>query len=351
MKRVLICPLDWGLGHATRSIPVIREFQRQGAEVLLACSGPAGVLLQEEFKTLSYTELPAYDPVYPRRTSMMAAMVLQLPKFMNVVRREHRAVEALVLQQNISLVVSDNRYGCYSRSAKSIFITHQISVRLPGPWNFLAFLVNAILHSFIRKFAEVWVPDQQGSGLTVPFIPDQVVPFKYIGWLSRFGAAIPSPTKYDVMIIVSGPEPQRSMFVARALEQAVRSRMKTLLVCGVPHQTFNRVEGLVEVVSHLSAVGMEEAINASTWIVARSGYSTVMDLIALKKRAIFVPTPQQPEQLYLAKHLMDAGFAFSVEQDQFVLDTAVEKAVGYTGLAVYDANHSLLTSEVRNVLI
>lgn len=351
MKRVLICPLDWGLGHATRCIPLVRELQRQGAMIFIASSGPPGVLLQKEFRNLTYAELPGYAPVYPMHYSMTVKMLSQLPKFIRVVRQEHDAVEKLVQKHEIDIVISDNRYGCYSARARCVFITHQINVMLPEGWALLGLLVNAICHRYIHHFGEVWVPDQEGSGLTTAFFSRLDVPVKFIGWLSRFDSRQSLSKKYDVVAIASGPEPQRSLFSDMCFDQLAKSGLKALLVSGELDKDFHRVEGMVEVINHLPALEMEEALRASDVIIARSGYSTIMDLIALGKKAIFVPTPQQPEQIFLGRHLMDEGIAFCVEQDQFVLESAMKKVDAYQGLSVFTIEQGVLEKEIKNLLI
>lgn len=347
---MLVCPLDWGLGHATRSIPVIRALQRHGADVMLASSGPAGKLLQQEFPELFYHELPSYSPHYPNTGSMMVTMFGQLAKFARVARQEHHVVEELVHKHSVEAVISDNRFGCYSSRVKSIFITHQLHVVLPSGWSFLSPIVNYFCHRYIRRYHEVWVPDQPGSGLTEPFT-DLHVKSKFVGWLSRFQGGEPVEKKYDVAIVVSGPEPQRAIFVSIVLNQLRKLNLKALVVTGEPGNSVRRVEGHVQIVGHLGSSELEEALMASDAVVCRSGYSTIMDLIVLGKKAIFVPTPQQPEQLLLARHLHGKGIAFSVQQEQFVLDSAIKQGAGYQGLSVYRMDPGLLEKELLTLFI
>lgn len=323
---------------------------RQGAEVFIASSGSAGVLLKKEFPNLSYMELPGYAPVYPVRSSMIIKMIGQLPKFFRAVRQENETVKVLVLKHRIDIVISDNRYGCYSAHARSIFITHQLNVMLPPGWTAFGQLINSLCHRYIRKFQEVWVPDQRGSGLTTSFHSDRFPAVKFVGWLSRFGGTQAPNKKYDVAVVISGPEPQRSMFAAICLAQLKKSSSKALLVLGEPGKNVNQADGRVQVVSHLPSKELEEALINSEVVVARSGYSTVMDLIALGKKAIFVPTPFQPEQIFFARHLMASGIAFSVQQDQFVLEIALERMRAFSGLSVYSMEKGLLEGEIKNLL-
>jgi len=341
--------MDWGLGHATRCVPVVRELQRQGSEVLLASSGSAGVLLKQEFPALSYHELPGYNPKYPRNGSMALSMALQLPHFIRTIRREHQEIEVLVKNLHIHALISDNRYGCYCQSIPTAFITHQIHVRMPIAWSWLEPLVNRRLQSFVRRFQYVWVPDQVDSGLTSRFL-SSTIPFEHIGWLSRFEALPDQPAKYQVMAILSGPEPQRSVFESMMRKQFKTFVGRALMVTGQPGENILVKDGLLEIVSHLPASQMEDEVRKSEVIVARSGYSTIMDMIALGKKAALVPTPQQPEQQWLATVLHKEGIAFCQDQKNFVLEEAILGARASRGLGAYLKQEGLLAAQIKKLL-
>ncbi len=338
--------MDWGLGHATRCIPVIKELQRQGVDVRIASSGSAGILLCNEFPGLHYLELPGYSPRYPEQGSMMLSLMKQLPKFINTIRKEHQAVVEWVAEHHIDAVISDNRYGCYSEKVKSVFITHQINVSLPEQWAMLASTANSFLHTYIRRFQDVWVPDQPGSGLTERFMSTRIE-FNYIGWLSRFCPHQFHEKKYDVMAIASGPEPQRTLFESLLRQQLHQFPGRALVVAGKPGEVTRMTEGSMEIFSHLDGVAMAEAIGSSEVIISRSGYSTIMDLIAMGKKAAFVPTPQQPEQIGLAEVLMRNGIAFCLDQHNFVLTAAVKGALESKGLGSYEKQEGLLERQIK----
>ncbi len=338
--------MDWGLGHATRCIPVIKELHRQGADVRIASSGSAGILLRKEFSSIPYIELPGYHPTYSHQGSMMLALMKQLPKFMRTIRKEHQAVEAIVAEHHIDAVISDNRYGCYSKKVKSIFITHQVKVSLPEGWAMLTSTTNSLLQTYIRRFQAVWVPDQPGSGLTERFMSARI-PFNHIGWLSRFNDGRLQEKRYDVMAIVSGPEPQRSVFESLLRNQLQFFPGKALLVTGKPGEVSRMTEGSVEIYSHLEAAAMADAIDSSAVIIARSGYSTIMDLIAMGKKAAFVPTPQQPEQAWLSEVLMQGGIAYCQDQHNFVLAAAVKGALASKGLGTFKKQEGLLETQIK----
>jgi UDP-N-acetylglucosamine transferase subunit ALG13 len=280
---------------------------------------------------------------------MVWSMARQLPHFMETIRNEHKEVAAMVRDLRINAVISDNRYGCYCEDVPTAFITHQMHVRLPWAWSWLEPLVNGRLQSFIQRFNHVWVPDQPGSGLTQRFLSNRI-PFEYIGWLSRFEPQPEQAKKYDVMAILSGPEPQRSVFESMLMKQLKEYSGKVLMVTGRPGESNIRQEGSLKVVSHLPASQMEDEVRKAEVIIARSGYSTIMDLIVLGKKAAFIPTPQQPEQLWLASVLQKEGIAFCQDQENFVLEDALQGAQQSRGLGAYAKQEGLLEKHIKNYL-
>ena len=346
---MLVCALDWGLGHATRCIPVIRELQRQGAEVIIASSGKAGVILQEEFPLLLYIELPGYNPKYSNTVPLALAMVTQVSGFQQTIKKEHALLEEAIRSHKLDLIISDNRYGCYSNAVPSVLISHQLRLRLNGIWSIFDPFVNRMLQSWISHFSEVWVPDQVGSGLTERFMSPNI-PITYVGWLSRFGSIEVREKKYDVMMIVSGPEPLRTSFERILREQAKDLSLSMILVTGKPGDKMNVQENSLRIVNHLSSDEMAATISSASVIIARGGYTTIMDLIALGKRAVFVPTPQQPEQQWMASQLHKRGVVFSVDQDKFDLRTALQGAGSTAGLGSFKKQDGLLESAVAKLM-
>ena len=349
-KKVLVCPLDWGLGHATRCVPIVRELQKRGADVWIASSGNALHFLRQEFPTLSSFELPAYDPQYSATASMPLKIMSQLPKFMRVVKEEHKQTEEIVRDSKIDIVISDNRYGCWSPNAKSIFITHQVNLLMPPGFSWLGPTINFIGHQYIKRFQEVWVPDEPGSGLTSPFVSSGKSNQKYIGWLSRFQMRGGVGQRYKIIALVSGPEPQRTIFENLLAKELKASGFKSLLVEGKPQVPLHKQEGCLEIVNHLATHELEEAILASELVISRSGYSSVMDLIALGKRAFFVPTPGQTEQDYLAKELERMKVTGSSSQAKFDLADALHRSSNFSGFAAWAGNPNLLMDAIEELL-
>ncbi|MBY0432599.1 MAG: hypothetical protein K2U26_00655 [Cyclobacteriaceae bacterium] len=350
MKKILVCPLDWGLGHATRCIPVIEECQRQGAEVLVASSGRALALLRSEYPGLTSFELPEYRPVYPTSSSMVLKMATQVPRFIRTANQEHQIIERLVKEHSINYIISDNRFGCWSAHVPSVFITHQVNIKLPSSIEWLSFVVDYLNHSFINRFQRIWVPDVPGSGLTDSFMSADHKNVTYIGWLSRLKPTTPRNSTYRVMGIISGPEPQREIFERMVVKQLSEAGIHSLIVAGEPDQSYRRQEGSVEIVSHLSSSEMEKAIVSADLIISRCGYSTLMDLMTVGAKAAFVPTPQQPEQLFFAKHLREKGIAFSLEQHEFSVTLMQKEATRYAGFYTMNTSHDLLVNAINDLL-
>jgi uncharacterized protein (TIGR00661 family) len=349
-KRVLVAPLDWGLGHATRCVPIIDLLLELECEVFIAGAGSSMLLLQQEFPTLKSFQLPGYNPVYPASGSMMVKLMLQSGKFMKVVRDEQNQTEQLVQENKIDLIISDNRYGCYSAKIPSVFITHQVKLLAEPGWKWLGLLANKVLSRFIEKFTVCWVPDFPGSLLTGKLSASLNSKIRFIGPLSRLKSIDHTRIKYKVVALLSGPEPQRSIFEEIVTKQLVELDLPGLIVRGVIDRKRKMIGDKIEVDDHLDSEGLSLAMAQAEIVVSRSGYSTVMDVARLGKKAIFVPTPGQTEQEYLAKRFMQLGLAFSMEQKSFQLRNALEQSENYKGFVDYPSNDSSLKQNLEEIL-
>ena len=351
--RVLITVLDWGLGHATRCIPVIRELLVRGCIVSVAGNGDSLMLLKHDFPALTYFDLPGYNPVYSSGGSMGVEMALQIPKFLNVINKEHRVIESLVQTESFDLIISDNRYGCWSEHAPSIFLTHQLSIQLPVKFRWLSRSVNRLQSRLINKFSACWIPDfpdtkSNLSGDLSKVDKALLTRTVNVGPLSRFNDVHEDVIKYDIVCILSGPEPQRSIFEEKVLSQLKESNFRYLVVRGL----FKKMqEPLANTITSLNSQDLHDVICRSSVVLARSGYSTIMDLVALKKKAIVVPTPGQTEQEYLAKRFNERGILLAMSQDDFNLEKAMNALGGFTGFKkIHEASSGLLKNELDRLL-
>jgi uncharacterized protein (TIGR00661 family) len=332
MKRVLIAPLDWGFGHATRCIPIIAELLNSGVEVMLAGSGPSLALLKSEFPELASFEIPGYNPEYPRGGSMVLKMVTQLPKFFSTIEAEHTVVEKIIREQHIDVIISDNRYGCWSGQIPSVFITHQSNIMMPKRFGWAGGYIRRLNVKHMKKFTRCWIPDFPGehnlAGELISFgrITDSLN-VEFIGPISRFRASGNSLLRYDILAICSGPEPQRTLLEELLRKQLKTSGLRYFLVRGSVSTTAADLHSA----NFLTSGDLQSLIESSAVVVARSGYSTIMDLAALGKKAIFIPTPGQTEQEYLAKRLSERRIAFSMKQNKFNFDVAWKELPNYSG--------------------
>jgi uncharacterized protein (TIGR00661 family) len=354
MKNVLVTPLDWGLGHATRCVPIINELLKRDCNVFIGGCGDSLELLKKEFPALTFLQLPAYKPVYPSSGSMAFKILTQLPKFMSTIKQEHTVIEKIVKASNIDLVISDNRFGCWTSSIPSVFITHQTNVMLPKRFRWLAGIVRRMNLSLIRKFSSCWIPDYpDGRSLAGKLKSlgekNLSIKVKYIGALSRFGQPKSREILYDIVCVLSGPEPQRSALEKIALDGLSRSGLRYFVVRGIVGQQNDSVSKHNQV-NFLIGSDLQAIIEQSECVLARSGYSTIMDLATLGKKAIFVPTPGQTEQEYLAARLKAKGIAFFAAQKNFDIMDAWTKSQSFTGFNQFPGDVHLLTDALDELV-
>ncbi|MEK6780500.1 MAG: glycosyltransferase [Bacteroidota bacterium] len=349
-RKVLVAPFDWGLGHATRSIPIIRELQRRDCEVLIASSGDALVLLKKEFPSIQSFELPSYRATYSRYFPLIFKVFFQLPKFLVVIAKEHHAIERIVKQQQVHFLISDNRYGCWTKLVPTVFITHQINIQMPFALQWIQAIVNFFNHRQIRKFNHCWIPDFPENRLTGKLTEPGNVSVKFIGMLSRFNKVNTDVAPaYDYLALVSGPEPQRTIFERKVRLCFSEVEGRKIVVRGLPGLVEEIVSlGDLDEVSHLTADELQRIIEQSRLVICRSGYSSIMDVAALGKRALLIPTPGQTEQEYLGAELMKMEKALSVKQDSFSGNDLL-RAEGYTGF-LNGFSMDLLKKEIDAIL-
>lgn len=342
-KTILVAPLNWGLGHATRCIPIVHALLDDGFNVILGGDGSSLDLLKLEFPELTSAQLPSYNIEYSKSASRFKTkMFKQTPKLINAIRAEHKAVEDLINIHHINGIISDNRLGLYTSKIPTVYITHQLQVLSGLTTRFSTFLHNR----YIKRFDQCWVPDFEkepnlSGALGHPKKP--VIPVRYLGPLSRFQKAN-EPILWDVLAILSGPEPQRSILENKLIKELKKYSGKVLLVRGVVEkEKEKKVKGNITTINFLKSKELELAINRSAFVISRSGYTTIMDLAKLGKKAFFIPTPGQTEQEYLAQRLKDLRIAPFKTQDNFRLKDLAS-------LSVYKGFDSQLHSEKEPLL-
>ncbi len=341
--RALVAPLDWGIGHATRCVPVIRELVRSGCEVIIGTSGKSGIYLKNYFPELPHIDMPSLKirfGTYHRFPWYM----FQIFRFPFITIREHLFLKRCVTKLGLDLIISDNRYGLFHKKICSVLITHQLFIRFPGPFGPLQNMVRKMVWRMISRFDQCWIPDladpQRSLSNSLSHGNVSLTNHRYIGFLSRFAAGSakepggPASTRrektahddrqFDLMVILSGPEPQRTIFEHILISQIRELRIKAVMFQGLPAEIRQKkVLDNMTIISHPDDKDFITFARQTDRIICRSGYSTIMDLVALGKRALLVPAPGQTEQVYLARHLSSKGWFLHMAQKDFNLKTAL----------------------------
>jgi uncharacterized protein (TIGR00661 family) len=345
-KKILVAPLNWGLGHATRCIPIIKALEKNGFEPVIASDGVALELLKKEFSNLTTFELPSYNIQYAEKgRNFKWKMITQIPKIISAVRKEQKEISKILDTDKFDGIISDNRLGVYSKKAPSVFITHQLNV-LTGSTSWL----TTKLHTkYIQKFNECWVPDVEKSPNLSGKLghPTELIKnVKYIGPLSRL-CKKPMPIIYDLMVLLSGPEPQRTILEEKIILELKNYPDKVIFIKGVVEKEQVKEQiGNVTYYNFMNSRELEDTFNESNFILCRSGYTTVMDLAKLNKKAFFIPTPGQYEQEYLANKFKKEGIIPSCKQEKFKIEM-LNDIGSYSGFLNFD--NKIIWKELFNL--
>ena len=329
-KNVLIAPLNWGLGHASRCIPIIRQQISLGNRVVLASDGDSLLLLQKEFPNLEIEELPSYNISYPKGKHLIWHLLKMSNKIISAINLENIFLSTLVDKYNLDLIISDNRFGMFQKGVYSIYITHQTNIQA-GRFSAIA---NKIHQYYMNRFNEIWIPDYTGensiAGKLSEYNGGQDA--KYIGTLSRFNYDESINEKNKTLIVLSGPEPQRGNFEKLILSEIENIDDEIILVRGkVESAQKITKKSNTTIYNYMTSDELENEMKECSLVISRSGYSTIMDLKALKKRAFLIPTPGQSEQVYLAKYLKSKNICDFSNQDTFSLEQALRNDESFYG--------------------
>lgn len=328
-KKILVAPLDWGLGHATRCIPIIRKLLEAGCDVSLAGEGAQEILLKKEFPGIPFLPLKGYRIHYGKKNTI-GKILSQVPKILSAIRYEKKWLEQQLNQHQFDVVISDNRYGLFNHNIQCIFLTHQLKIKSPyGRWS--ESVLQHWNYKYINQFNECWIPDGNtavnlAGELSHPEILPRT-PLMYIGPLTRFEKKSIPEKPGHLLVVVSGPEPQRTIFENLVMKQFHQLSGTLTCVRGLPDsQDDIPSTEKINYYNHLDSQALLEEIEKAEFVISRAGYSSIMDLTCLKKKSILVPTPGQTEQEYLAKYLFEKKLIFAVSQHDFSLQKNVEEA-------------------------
>ena len=357
--KALVAPLDWGLGHATRCAPVVREFLEKGCDVELAVTRGNAAILREMFPDVRQRLAPSYNIVYPKHGYNMAFWLLKNSAHLRaVMSAEHHYAEEMVERHGYDILVSDNRFAFRSRKAKSVYMTHQCRIAFPKMFRMFEAFGAAWHASVMSRFDEVWVPDVPefpGYAGKLSHVDSCPRPLKFVGPLSRFSMLpLTQSTEKDlgIVAVVSGVEPARSRFESRLRSVLSQIPGKHVVLLGKPASSQKSwTEGNVTFYNHLPTQEFADVISRAGWVISRGGYSTVMDMAVLGAKCIFVPTPGQYEQVVLAADLSAAGFAVSIEEGSLSVDS-LSKALQRTDVVELprQSKNTLLSDAVTQIL-
>jgi uncharacterized protein (TIGR00661 family) len=332
-KKVLIAPLDWGLGHTTRCIPIIAMLLKQNYKVLIAANGIRKEIVLQEFPQVECITMPDYNINYGKNKAQTIIKLFgQINKIQKSIKEEQKWLQEITKQYSIDIIISDNRYGLYHPTIPCTFITHQLKPKSI----FLGFgesFLQKKLYTYINKFTECWVMDEAGENNLAGTLshPSKLptIPTKYIGVTTRLKKE-QKAIKHKATIILSGPEPQRTIVENKIVKQLQTCNEKIVLIRGVQNANEIPMHNKNIIVHQLlSVTHLNEIINESEFIICRSGYTSVMDLLLLQKKCIFIPTPAQTEQEYLANYLQQKNYALYFTQDKFNIELALQKASAF----------------------
>ncbi|MFB9107209.1 glycosyltransferase [Flavobacterium gyeonganense] len=334
-KTILITPLNWGLGHATRCIPIIKALQENNYIPIIASDGIALALLQKEFPYIQTLELPSYHIEYAKNgKNFKWKLIKSLPKMITAIVDEKKIVNSWIKKYDIDGIISDNRLGVFSKKVPSVFITHQLNVMTGNTTKF----TSKCHQYFIKKYNECWIPDTDGDpNLTgnLGHLKESKLNLKYIGPLSRMRKK-DTPKQYDLMIILSGPEPQRTLLEEKLQEEIAQYKGEIVFVKGIVEKTQTKQQiKNVTYYNFMNTKQLEQTFNESDLVLCRSGYTTVMDLAKLGKKAFFIPTPGQYEQEYLAIKLQEEQLVPYATQNDFTIED-LSKVKSFKGLSEFE---------------
>ena len=329
---MLIAPMDWGLGHTTRCIPLMRCMQRLGHIVVFAGNEWQRSFIEQTFPAIENIHLEGYNVTYGATSGLEKVSLLsQVPRLRLAIKKEHAWLQQHIAAIRPDAIISDNRYGMYHPSVPSVIMTHQLQIQT-GMGNAMNRAVQKMHYKFLERFDSIWVPDTEGTNNlggalshTTP-LPKNT---SYLGLLSQFDAG-EANTDEHLLVLLSGPEPQRTMLADLLWQQAMQHKGKVVFVAGT--EQVARPQHIPEHITYharLSGDVLKTAIQKASMVVCRSGYSTIMDLVRLSKRAILIPTPGQTEQEYLARHLQQQDVFPCASQKGFDLTKALSNAADF----------------------
>ncbi len=356
MAKILVSPLSWGLGHATRDIPIINDLIARGHTVGVAATGIALELLSREFPDLDFYDVEDYPSPYTSDGFSVPRVVALLPLMMDHIGREHRIITRIVKRGGYHLVISDNRFGAFSKDVPCLFISHQIRFSAPGNIESVERMMEVFNGRYHRHFERVIVPDNPpgprslAGKLGLARRPLTKRRAYYMGILTDVRKQN-VPRDIDYLVSISGPKVTKDALRQAVMEQIGGLSGKKIILLADPGADFEeKLDNDTLIKSHAARTEMADLMNRAKFVITRSGYTTVMELAELgKKEILFVPTPGQTEQEYLSAYYEDMGWIHSASQHNLdlIADVAhARKMKGFPPMNVSDDNIRMLYDRV-----
>ena len=360
--KICISPIDWGLGHATRCIPLIQALEKLNYEIFIATEGDHETILREAVPNAQFLQLRGYRIKYAKMGMLLPLTIFfQIPKIIYSIYYEYKWLQKIQKEMQFDIVISDNRFGFFHKNVPSVFITHQLNFQMPYAW--ATPLFQKIQYAWLKNFRACWIPDMEGennlSGILANTKFKPSVPIWYMGCLSRlkqFDKNMEAVNKEPIVFlgIISGPEPQRTLLENLLWTKGNQLNLKFTLVAGTPtiKQAFQQNANATKY-PHLSGAELVREINRAEYIICRGGYTTLMELIPFEKKLILIPTPGQTEQQLLGKVWQEKNWAICYDQSDFKLSVALKEASEFNYSKPPFANFSVeaLTTAIKQLTL
>jgi uncharacterized protein (TIGR00661 family) len=355
---ILICPLEWGLGHAARMVPIARILSDLNHNVIIGSGEEHVSFFRNELPGTTCIEFPGFNPVYSRILPQYLCLLLKTPNLIYHIIREHFQLKKIIRDHSIDIVISDNRFGLWSRDITTVYVTHMPLIPFPKSFRFLEFIGITMHRAIIKKYSFCLIPDLPGemnvSGRLshgMKLSPN----VRYIGILSRFVndfSTSPESIHFEHnTVVLSGPEPQRNKLKQKLILLLENKKPHTVILEGKPALTREiNYSGNITYYNHLPKAEMAEIIKSSKGVVTRSGYTTIMELISLNSRALLIPTPGQTEQEYLAEYLSEKGWFSTVTQRELNGEISFPKGKIGCSDEIIEESRILLKNAIKELL-
>lgn len=335
--RIIYAVCSWGLGHATRSLPVIRKLKEEDNDLTIISNGRSLDLLKKEIgDEAKYYDIPDYPMLLSENSrQFMAKSVVYWPSFIARMESGLQALNKILQKRKYDRIISDARYDMYSKKIPSFFITHQIRIMNPLRIGIFERGSETFNLFFFKRFFGVIVPDFEKDNLSGDLSHNlnkiDENKLHYAGVLSDFKKK-KKKKDIDYMISISGPEPQRTILEKKIISKVNDLSGKIIITLGKTESIKKFSKKNIETYSFLSKEKREDFLNRSKLVISRSGYSTILDLAVIGTKALMIPTPGQVEQEYLGKYHNKKKTFYSVNQENINLLKDIEIAKKTTGI-------------------